>query len=170
MHTLTTRRVELGVAATLALFSLYLMAKSAELPIGWVSGQGPGGGAFPFWLSAIMLLASLAVLARAWRGLTPPSRGEGAFIQVGSGPLLGAVVGSLVALLLAIHLVGVYVAIPLFLAFHLRVLGSHSWRLTATMMVATPVVLFLVFEVALKTMLPKGLTEPFFYPLYALFL
>lgn len=170
MHTMTTRRVELGVAALLALFALYLMAKAAELPIGWVAGQGPGGGALPFWVSAIMFAASLAVLARAWRGQTPPSREEGAFIQVGSGPLLGAVVGSLVALLLLIHLLGVYVAIPLFLAFHLRVLGRHSWRLTGTVMAATPVTLFFVFEVALKTMLPKGLTEPFFYPLYALFL
>jgi putative tricarboxylic transport membrane protein len=27
------------------------MWKSTELPIGFISGRGPGGGAWPFWLS-----------------------------------------------------------------------------------------------------------------------
>ena len=36
----------------MALCSIGLMVKSAELPVGWISGEGPGGGAFPFWLGA----------------------------------------------------------------------------------------------------------------------
>jgi hypothetical protein len=35
--------------------------------------------------------------------------------------------------------------------------------------VAMPVVLFLFFEIALNITLPKGLTEPLFYPLYDIF-
>ena len=41
------RRAELLMAVVLAIFSAYLMWKSAELPIGWVPERGPGGGAFP---------------------------------------------------------------------------------------------------------------------------
>ena len=36
--------------------------------------------------------------------------------------------------------------------------------------IATPVVTFFFFEVALTITLPKGYLEPLFYPLYDLFL
>ena len=42
------RRAELVMALALGVLSAYLMVKSAELPIGWIPREGPGGGAFPF--------------------------------------------------------------------------------------------------------------------------
>ena len=45
------RVAELVMAVVMAIFSLYLMWKSAELPIGWIPDEGPGGGAFSFWLA-----------------------------------------------------------------------------------------------------------------------
>ena len=42
------RRAEYVMTGVMALFSLYLMWTSAELPIGWDPRKGPGGGAFPF--------------------------------------------------------------------------------------------------------------------------
>lgn len=170
MGGVSTRQAEIGVAAGIAILCLYFMVKASELPIGWVPQQGPGGGAFPFWLSAVAFVAAIAVLVRAWRGLTPPSRSDAPFVAVGVGPLLGAIVGSLLALLVCIHILGFYVAVPAFLIFHLRILGGLSWRATGLTAVLTPVVLFFLFEVLLKTMLPKGITEPLFYPLYAIFL
>ena len=65
--------------------------------------------------------------------------------------------------------IGVYGALPLFLLFYLRVLGRHSWTLTVSCMVLVPVVTFLFFEIALKITLPKGISEPLFYPLYQFF-
>ena len=50
------RRAELLMALILGVFSVYLMVKSAELPIGWIPNEGPGGGAFPLWLAFEMLL------------------------------------------------------------------------------------------------------------------
>ena len=72
----------------------------------------------------------------------------------GIGPLLG---------------IGVYGALPLFLFFYLKVLGGHSWTLTIVNVIAIPVVTFLFFEIALKITLPKGITEPLFYPLFKFF-
>jgi hypothetical protein len=46
------RRAEFIMASVLALFSIYLMWKSTELDVGYTRGEGPGGGAWPFWLSA----------------------------------------------------------------------------------------------------------------------
>jgi putative tricarboxylic transport membrane protein len=42
--------------------------------------------------------------------------------------------------------------------------GSHGNHA-----LCTPVALFFFFEVTLRILLPKGVTEPWFYPLYATF-
>jgi hypothetical protein len=76
--------------------------------------------------------------------------------------------GSLGAMIALIHWIGVYGAIPLFLIFYVRVLGGHSWLKTLTIALTTPVLTFLFFEVALKITLPKGYTEPLFYPIFDL--
>ena len=52
------------MAMVMGLVALALMAKSAELPIGWIEREGLGGGAFPFWLSAGMLGCCIAM---RWR-------------------------------------------------------------------------------------------------------
>lgn len=70
------RNGEILIAGILALFSVYLMVKSAELPIGYVSGRGPGGGAWPFWLSGIMLVCCGVIALNWWRRTSPPSRSE----------------------------------------------------------------------------------------------
>ena len=68
-----------------------------------------------------------------------------------------------------IHVIGVYFSVPLFLLYYIRFVGGHSWPLTAAITAAMPVVTFLFFEIALTIELPKGLTEPLFYPIYDLF-
>ena len=70
------RQGEISLVGVLALFSMYLMWKSAELPIGYIRGQGPGGGFWPFWLSLGMLL-SCASIAWNWsRGKSPASASD----------------------------------------------------------------------------------------------
>ena len=68
-----------------------------------------------------------------------------------------------------IHVIGVYFSLPLFLFYYLRFVGGHSWRLTSVITALMPVATFLFFEIALTIELPKGFTEPLFYPIYDLF-
>ena len=164
------RRAELIMALAMGCFSGYLMWKSAELPIGWVSGEGPGGGAFPFWLGAGMLLCCIWIVVRWVRRASPPSRSDEPYMDGPGFKLFLVVAGSLTAMVALIHVIGVYGAVPLFLAFYMRFLGGHRWLLTGVLAVATPVVTFLFFEIALKITLPKGYTEPLFYPLYDILL
>ena len=82
--------------------------------------------------------------------------------------LTGAV--SLTVTIGAIYLVGVYGAIPMLLIFYMKFIGRHTWPLTIALAVTFPVVTFFFFEIALTITLPKGLTEPLFYPLYDIFL
>lgn len=169
------RRAELIMAVVMAFFSAYLMWKSAELPVGWIPRSGPGGGAFPFWLGAGMLLCCLWIIVRWARRTSPPARSEEPYMDRRSLQLFLIGAGSLTAMIGLIHVVGVYVSVPLYLAFYLRWVGHHPWSLTGSVSAITPVLTFLFFEIALKIELPKGLAgslflnELVYYPLYDIF-
>ncbi len=164
------RAAELVMALVMAVFSIYLMWKSTELPIGWLPGEGPGGGAFPFWLSLGMLLCCVSIIVRWIARASPASRSTEPYMtpETVKGFLL--VAGSLTAMIGLIHVIGVYGAVPLFLVFYVRFLGRHSWTTTGALALCTPVATFFFFEIALLKTLPKGFTEPLFYPLYEIFL
>ncbi len=164
------RKAELTMALVLAAFSLYLMKKSAELPIGWIPEEGPGGGAFPFWLSLGMFVCCLLIITRWFAHADAPSRSNAPYMDRATLKMFALVGGSLAAMIGAISIIGVYFAIPLYLIFYMRVLGRHIWRVTLPIAVATPVIIFFFFEIALRIILPKGYTEPLFYPLYDIFL
>ena len=164
------RMAELVMAVVMAAFSVYLMWKSTELPIGWIEGEGPGGGAFPFWLAAGMLACCLAIIVRWWRRASPPSRSTEPYMDRRTIQLFLIGAGSLTVMIGAIHVIGVYLSVPLFLIFYMRFHGRHGWLTTGSLALATPVATFFFFEIALKITLPKGLTEPAFYPLYEMFL
>ena len=163
------RYADLIMAIAMAIFSLYLMWKSAELPIGWIPGEGPGGGAFPFWLAVGMLLCCLWTVVRWARRQSPLSQSTEPYLDRHALRLFCIGAGSLTLMIASIHIIGIYFAAPLYLIFYMRFLGSHSWRLTGAIAALTPVATFLFFEIALKITLPKGWTEPLFYPLYDFF-
>ena len=165
---MTVRVAELITAIICALCSIGLMLKSAELNIGWVESKGPGAGAWPFWLSAGMLAASLVTLYRWFRGITPESKSTEPYLTRENLLIVGISASSILFLLIATHLAGIYVALFLFLLFYLKFVGRHSWTLTSVLMIALPVFIFCLFEWALKIPLPKSVTEPLFYPIYDL--
>jgi hypothetical protein len=158
------------MATLMAAFSLYTMWKSAELEIGWIPNEGPGGGAFPFWLGVGMLICCMLIFTRQFRQVDVHVESQTSYMDKQTFVLFALVAGSLTITIGLIEFVGVYVAVPLFMAFYLRVIGSHRWLLTGSIATATPLLLFFFFEIALKITLPKGVTEPVFYPLYSIFL
>lgn len=164
------KKAEIVMILVMAVFSAYLMWKSAELSVGWVEDEGPGGGAWPFWLAAIMLGTSIWSLFRCLRGVSLPSRSEEPYMdQFAFGSFLKVAIPLGITLGL-IHVIGIYFAIPLFMIYYIRFLGKHSWPLTLAISTGTPVVTFFFFDIALRIVLPKGYTEPLFYPLYDMFL
>jgi hypothetical protein len=165
---MTVRTVELLMVIALSLLSLAFMLKSTELNIGWVPGRGPGAGAWPFWLSVGMLAASLATLYRWFRGATPESRSTEVFMSRSAVSIVGTAVAALTALLIGIHVIGIYISLILFLLFFVRIVGRHSWPTTLGIALLTPVFIFCLFEWALTIPLPKALSEPLFYPIYDL--
>jgi len=173
------RVAELVMAIVMAVFSLAIMWKSAELPIGWIPKSGPGGGAFPFWLGAGMLVCCGWIILRWFRRTSPPSQSRYPYMDRHSLNLFAIGAGSLTAMVVLIHLVGVYVAVAAFLIFYLGWVGHHRWPVTLSIALITPVFIFFFFEVALRIELPKGwiasgddslINEWIYYPLYDMFL
>lgn len=154
------------IALALMGLSVYFMVYAMELPIGW-NGQtgGPGGGAFPFWLSAVMFLCAAGVLLRSL-GKTDSSR----FFDSETIRSVFAVAIALIVTIAAIPYAGSYLAIIGFLLWYLAIFGRHSWKVVVPLLICTPIFLFFFFEVTLRILLPKGWTEPWFLPLYAAFM
>lgn len=166
---MTVRTAELVMAIGLALLSIGFMIKSTDgLSIGWVPGTGPGSGAWPFWLSTLMLGSCLVILFRWFRRATPQSRSREPFLDRHGAELVGITVAALFLLILGLGFIGIYASLLVFLFFYLKLLGRHSWTLSLSLMVAIPISIFVFFEWALLIPLPKGITEPLFYPIYGL--
>lgn len=162
------RQGEISLAGLLALFSLYLMWKSAELPIGYISGKGPGGGFWPFWLSLGMLLSCLATVWNWWRGKSPASVSDEPLMDAFGWRTVISVGGGIVAFVALISAVSMYGAVAFFLIYYLHFLGRHSWLLTLSLALVLPIGLFLFFEGAMQISMPQGLpfTQPFFDVMY----
>jgi len=166
---MSVRTAELLMAIMMGVFSIYLMFKSTDLEIGWIEGEGPGGGAWPFWLSSIMLISCLGILFNWFRKHGPIATSEKVYIEPHVLMDIAAVIVSLLITVGLFSFIGIYGALPLFLIFYLRFLGKHSWKLTSVLAITIPIVIFYFFEITLKIILPKGITEPLFIPLYKMF-
>lgn len=175
------RTAEITTAGLLALMSLYFMwmagappAWNPDVPrfanIGFIEGEGPGSGFWPFWLSAVMFLCCLWIGWNWYRRVSPPSRETGPFLDGHSWRMAILVGGGVLAFLGLIHVLGFYGAIFVFMCYYMLVIGRHRVWVTGLIATGLPVVSFFFFDVAMRIVLPKGYLEPLFVPLYAIFL
>jgi putative tricarboxylic transport membrane protein len=167
------RKAELAMAVVMGIFSLYLMWKSAELPVGWIPEEGPGGGAWPFWLSTVMLVSCILIIVNWVRKKSPPAQSDEVYMDKGTLIAVGSVAACLIVTVALFHVIGVYGALPFFMIFYVRFLGRHDWLTTTAMATVAPILTFFFFDILLKITLPKGLPiieETIFYPLYKIFL
>lgn len=162
------RRGEIITAGVLALLAIYMMYKSTELGVGYVRGEGPQGGAWPFWLAAIMLVCTGAIAFNWVRRSSPPSRSEEPVLDTYGWKMLLFVGGGIVVFVGLVNIISMYGAMGVFLFYYLRFLGRHGWGLTLSLSLALPVGFFFFFEGLMRITMPKGLsfTDPIFNVLY----
>ena len=164
------RRAEIITAALIAGLSLYLMFKSMELPIGWIPGEGPGGGFWPFWLAACMFGSTIWIAINWFRRSSPPSQSEEPYLDSYAMKMFILVGGGVTGMIGLVEIIGMHLAAAVFLIYYIRFLGGHSWKVTLGIAVPTPVITFLFFDIALRKFLPTGLMDPLYIPLYDIFL
>ena len=175
------RRAEIVTAFILGILSIYLMWKSGEAPdwnpdiarfdnIVLIEGEGPGSGFWPFWLSFVMLICSVWIAINWYRRTSPPSQSDEEFLDGYGKRMLFVVGGGLFGFLILIEIAGFYAAILAFMIYYVRFLGRHSWWATLSIAFGLVIACFFFFDIAMRIVLPKGLSEPLFIPLYELFL
>lgn len=158
------RLAEISMAVLLGFFSIYLMWKSTELNIGYVSDEGPGGGAWPFWLSAIMLICTFFIAYNGFKRRSPPSQSEEPLLDRYGMKMLLLVGGGILGFIALIDVISMYGAMCVFLLYYLGFLGRHSLRLTLAISIIAPIVFFFFFEALMRITMPKGL--PFLEPVF----
>lgn len=164
------RQAELITGFLMAALSAYLMNKSAELPIGWIAGEGPGGGFWPFWLAAFMMISSIWILVNWFRRTSPPSQSDEPYMDAYAKKMFLLVGGGVAGMIGLVEIIGMHLAAGVFLIYYIRFLGGHSWKMTLAVSVPAPVVTFLFFDVAVRTFLPTGMMDFIYIPLYDFFL
>jgi hypothetical protein len=141
-----------------------MMWKSTALEIFYIKGEGPGGGAWPFWLSGIMLICTVIIAYKGIMRTSPPSQSDEPVLDAEGKKMILQVFGGIFVFVALVGIISMYGAMLVFLFYYLWFLGRHSLKLSLTISIMTPVVFFFFFEALMRVTLPKGMrfTEPFF--------
>ena len=145
---LSNRAVELAVALFTTGLGAVVMAGSYQQGIGW-NDAGPESGYFPFYVGLIMTAASMGTIALTivkWRALASGF--------VARGPLrhVLAVFVPICIYVVAIRLLGMYIASPLFIGWFMwrdreeRGARSHGWLKIVLVPLIVGVASYLTFE------------------------
>jgi hypothetical protein len=148
------KRAEIITCLILLTIAGVVMSQAIRLGPGW-GDAGPRAGFFPFWLSVILGLSSLWILAQTVR---QPSTSEGSrFFPPGAPRLVLTVFLPMAGAIALIEVVGFYISALIYLLVYIRVTGRQSWTLTVAVAILFPLLTFLVFERWFLLPLPKGL-------------
>jgi hypothetical protein len=147
------RAADLATAGVLFLLAGVVLVDAIRLGFGWGS-DGPQSGFFPFCLAVTAMIACAAIAARAVRRAhdTPFLTGRQA------RPVL-KVIGPAAALVLAMQVIGLYVASALYIGLYMRWIGHHRWVTVLALSAGIPVVTFVIFERWFLVPMPKGPLE-----------
>lgn len=151
----TVGAISVGV---IFLVGVVMMADNYKLGAGWAK-DGPESGYFPFRIGAIICIASVVVLLQTLFG---KNRSTKTFVTWKRLRLVMLVLVPTIFYVLAIQLVGIYVASTLFVAAFMRVMDKYSWLKTLSISISVNVALFWMFEVQFMVPLPKGPLEALF--------
>jgi hypothetical protein len=147
------RTVDLVTAAVLLLLGAVVVADSLRLGAGWGT-DGPSSGFFPFWLGAVLVATSAALLVQAWR-----RDNQNVFVSRERLRPVMIVLLPAVGLVVLTQFLGLYVASALYLAGYTRGVGAHRWLTVILISIGIPLVTFLVFELWFLVPMPKGPLE-----------
>ena len=152
----TNRTMDIAVALIFMGLAGLFMFDCVRIGFGWVEGQGPASGFFPFYISLFMILASLANLQRAVTRTEPD--GDEVFVTRKSMMRVLFVLVPTAAYILAIQYLGIYVSSAIFITLFMIASRSAVWR-AGLVGLGTALALFMMFERWFLVPLPKGPIE-----------
>ena len=149
-----------GAFTAIVIFALgaVMMVDNYKLGAGWAA-DGPESGYFPFRVGAIISIASVIVLLQTLFGKNRSSKTFVTWVRL---KLVLKVLLPTIAYVLAIQLIGIYVASALFIGAFMRAMDRSGWPKTLLISVGVSVTLFWLFELQFMVPLPKGPLEALF--------
>ncbi|MDO8598430.1 MAG: tripartite tricarboxylate transporter TctB family protein [Sulfuricaulis sp.] len=154
-HGVSTKAVEMVVAAAILVLGLVAMVDSRRVGAGWAD-DGPQAGYFPFYIGLILCFASAWTL---WRTLFAGKDITGVFVSRKKLRLVLSVFIPSVIYVAATYFIGIYVASALFIGAFMYWHGRFPWTKIVPVSLLVPVAVFLLFEVWFLVPLPKGPLE-----------
>ena len=150
------RTVDIVVSLLFIGLASVFMTDSYRIGFGWVEGQGPASGFFPFYISLIMAVASLVNLQRAVMRIEP----DGDEVFVGRTSFMRVLYVLIPALgyVFAIQYLGIYVASAIFITLFMIFSRGPIWRIFI-IGPGVALALFFMFEKWFLVPLPKGPLE-----------
>ena len=154
-HGVSTRTMEISVAAVILLLSLVVIFDSRRVGAGW-SDDGPQACYFPFYIGLILCAASAWTLLRAaFSGYAAAS----VFVSHRKLRLVMSVLIPSIVYVVAIYFIGIYVASAVFIGAFMYWHGRFPWIKIIPVSLIVPVSMFLLFELWFLVSLPKGPLE-----------
>jgi hypothetical protein len=105
----------------------------------------------------ILVIASLGTLYQAMNKKSAP---RGVFVSFAQLKLVLSVLVPAAVYVLAVQLLGIYLASSLYIALFMKILGKYGWAKSVIVGVVTNALLFMLFEVWFKVPLYKGALDP----------
>jgi len=157
-HGVSTKAVEIAVAAVMFGLGLVVIFDSRRVGYGWAD-DGPQAGYFPFYIGLILCAASAWTLLQA---AFSSHAAAGVFVSRKKLRLVLSVFFPSLIYVIAIYFIGIYVASALFIGAFMYWHGRFPWIKIIPVSLIVPVSMFLMFELWFMVPLPKGPLEALF--------
>lgn len=152
---LRARWPEVLMALFLLAIAALVIADSLRVGTGW-SEEGPRSGYFPFYIGALLALASAWVLLGQLRRWTSD---KAVFADHEQLRLVFAILWPMVVYVTAIFFIGIYISSAVLIAYFMFRYGRYRWLITLPVAIGVPLFFFVVFERWFLVPLPKGPIE-----------
>ena len=167
---ISTRTMEIVVALALFAVGTLVVIDSYRLGSKWGS-DGPQSGYFPFYIGLLLCISSVATLVEVaithWRRRQAAGRAVAErlsqFVAWGQLKLVLSVLIPAFVYVMAVQLIGIYVASAVYIALFMRWLGRYSWLKSVVIGVIVSASIFAMFEIWFKVPLYKGAWNPLFF-------
>ncbi|WP_088344437.1 MULTISPECIES: tripartite tricarboxylate transporter TctB family protein [Rhodomicrobium] len=155
---ISRRTAEIAVSLILIALGILLAWDNWRVGARWAA-DGPQTGFFPFRLALILIAASLWGLFVSVRAAAQEG---GAFVERAQFKRVLQVLVPMVIYVVSISYLGIYVPSGLLVIGFMRYLGGSSWLSACLTGIIFAALVFVLFDIEFRVLLPKGPIEAYF--------
>ncbi len=151
------RTMEIVVALFLLALAAIVIYDTRRIGIGWVEGEGPAAGYFPFYIACAMAIGAGVTLVQALTGRI--ADGDDTFVETGSFLRVLTVLIPAAVYVGLIGFLGIYIASAIFIITFMIFVGREPAIRSVLVGLGVTVMLYMMFEKWFLVPLPKSAPE-----------